>query len=177
MLSPEAALAGGGHSARALSVLLGALGVCVAALLWRQLAAVLPVGSVPSVAAREGLATAWLVPGAIVLLLMVLTQQAARFLSGKSAPALGRDGPFLVHNQAVITDTVEQMAIFGPCFMALAAGAPPAATAQVLALGGVFAAARLVFWLGALAAPLGRAATLAVTAATALAALWVWLVP
>ena len=116
MLSPEAALVHGGHWARALSALLGALGVCVAALLWRQLAAVLEVGSVPSMAVREGLAAAWLLPGAGMLLLMVLAQRVARFLSGKSGPGLGRDGPFLVHNQAVITDTVEQLMIFARVF-------------------------------------------------------------
>ena len=79
-------------------------------------------------------------------------------------------------NQRVIANTIEQMAVFVPALLALAAGAPAARMAPIVALALVFALARLAFWVGyhagtRLRAP-GMAATLAINVATLVAAAW-----
>jgi uncharacterized membrane protein YecN with MAPEG domain len=162
---------------RGLSLLLSACGMIAALLLWR---AVVPDfaadAGAASIAVRLGEAATSLLPAAAVLAAMVMVQMAARFIAGRTDPLAGTETPFLLRNQRVITNTVEQMAIFVPAQMALAAGTDGASMPQVLALGIVFAAARLVFWAGYLAAPIARApgmaATLAVNMAALLAAAW-----
>jgi uncharacterized membrane protein YecN with MAPEG domain len=93
-------------------------------------------------------------------------------------PLAGVDSRFLQVNQRALTNTVEQLAGFVPALIALAAAAPPAWMPGVVALGVVFAVARLVFWGGYLIGPLlrapGMAATFAVNVATFVTAVWVW---
>ena len=165
---------------RGLSLLLGACGAVLALLAWQGLMlAVPPDAADASMAVRLGKACAALLPGACVLGLMVLAQMAGRFASGAFDPLAGRDTRFLLVNQRAIDNTVEQLAIFAPALLALASGAEGRQVREVVALGGVFAGARLLFWGGYLVAPLGRApgmaATLATTLATLAAAVWHWL--
>ena len=82
-------------------------------------------------------------------------------------------------NQRAISNTVEQLAIFGPALLALAAGVRGGRMAQVVALGLVFALARLVFWLGYLRHPVPRAAgmapSFAISIVTLVSAVMVWM--
>ena len=94
-------------------------------------------------------------------------------------PVAGRDSRFLLVNQRVISNTLEQMVVFAPALLALAARMPPYKMPQVVALALLFALARLVFWIGyllgaRLRAP-GMAVTLAVNLVTLAAAVRVWI--
>jgi hypothetical protein len=161
------------------SLLLGACGVVAAWLLWRSLAVQIPVPpDGASTAGRLSLALAWLLPGAGLLWAMLVAQMAGRFILGRFDPLAGAEPRVLAVNQRVITNTVEQGAVFVPALLALAAGAPSALMPQVLALPAVFVVARCAFWAGYLVAPIGRAlgmaATLAVTTGALGGAVWVW---
>jgi uncharacterized MAPEG superfamily protein len=165
------------ESERSLSLLGGAAGVASAILLWRGLLAAIPPNpAATSLAIRIGIALTGLLPSAGVLLAMTAVQMAARFAAEKFDPMAGRDGFFLLRNQRVITNTVEQFSIFAPALLAFAAAAPSAWAGQITALAGTFAAARVVFWIGYIAGPLGRgpgmAATVTVNFATFAAAVW-----
>ena len=131
-----------------------------------------------SMAVRLGLGCAALLPGAMVLALMVLGQMALRLAAGIADPLAGRETRWLLVNQRVITNTVEQFTLFVPALLALSAGVTAARMGEVTALGVVFAAARLVFWIGYLIAPIGRAAGMAATLVATLSALgaaaWFW---
>lgn len=159
-------------------VLAPLIGLAVAYAAWRGLAALIaPVTG--DVADRIGLTCAALLPTVALLLAMIIVQMAARGATGAIDPTAGRDGRFLLINQRVISNTVEQMAAFVPGLLALAAGVGAARMGPVVALAMVFALARLAFWIGYLAgarrrAP-GMAATLAVNLTTLGAAAWVWL--
>lgn len=159
-------------------VLLPVAGVAVAILACWLVAAVAP-GAVAGVAPHLALALAALLPSVGLLAAMILVQMGVRGMTGAIDPLAGTDSVFLRTNQRVITNTVEQLAVFVPALLALAAGAPAAIMGPIVALAYVFALARLAFWIGYLAgtrlrAP-GMAATFAVNAATLLAAAWVWL--
>lgn len=165
---------------RSLSFLLGCCGAVLALLAWQGLAALMPSGTDgASMAVRLGQGSAALLPGAAVLAAMVAVQMGARFVLGVFDPLAGHETRFLRRNQRIISNTVEQMAIFAPSLLALAAGAPGERMAEVTALGFVFALARLAFWAGYLAAPVtrapGMAATIVTSIATLLAASWLWL--
>jgi len=165
---------------RGLSLLLGVCGAVAALLGWQWLVPHLPADPAgASMAIRLGQGCAALLPGAVVLALMILGQMALRFAGGITDPTAGRETRTLLVNQRAITNTVEQFAIFAPSLLALAAGVPAPRIAEVMALGVVFAIARLVFWLGYLIAPVGRAfgmaATLAATLGALAAAIWFWL--
>ncbi len=164
---------------RGLSVLLSAVGIVAALLLWRTLAAAIPADpGANSMAVRIGLAFGALMPAAAVLLAMTLTQAGLRFLTGAIDPTQGGDGRLLRVNQRCIANTVEQLLPFAVFLPAWAAGAPAAGVPGILALGGVFAVARLAFWLGYLAAPIlrapGMAASFAANAAACAATVLVW---
>jgi hypothetical protein len=153
--------------------------VVAAWLLWRSLALQMPAPpDGASTAGRLGLALAWLLPGAALLWAMLVVQMAGRFILGRFDPLSGVEPRFLAVNQRVITNTVEQGAVFAPALLALAAGAPGGLMPQVLALPAVFVVARCAFWAGYLVAPIGRAlgmaATLAVTTGALGGAVWVW---
>lgn len=165
---------------RALSLLLGVCGAVAAILAWQALVPMVrtdPSGS--SMAVRIGLAFAALLPACAVLALMLLAQMALRFAAAAIDPLAGRETRALLRNQRVIANTLEQFAVFAPSLLALAAGTTAARMAEVTAAGAVFAGARLLFWLGYLLAPVGRAfgmaGTLVVTLGTLAAAIWVWL--
>jgi hypothetical protein len=166
---------------RGLSLLLGIAGAIAGLLAWRVLSAMLPSDpAAASMAVRLGLVAASLLPAAAVLAAMILAQMAARFWQGIFDPTAGKDDRFLRINQRVLSNSVEQLAIFVPAMLALAAGAPAARMGQVLALALVFALARLAFWAGYLAAPLLRAPGMAASICVNLVALgWavvVWVV-
>jgi uncharacterized membrane protein YecN with MAPEG domain len=133
----------------------------------------------PGLAQRLAVALAALLPAVALLLAMILAQMARRFLTRTVDPLAGEDDRFLRTNQRVITNTVEQLAVFAPALLALAAGRPGAAMASVVALALVFALARLVFWAGYLLGPpqraAGMAATMGVTIATVLTAIGTWI--
>jgi len=165
---------------RALSLLLGVCGAVASILAWYGLVPLFrpnPAGS--SMAIRLGLACAALLPGVAVLALMLLAQMALRSVAGAIDPLAGQETRLLLVNQRAIGNTLEQFAVFAPSLLAFAAGATAARTAEVMAAGAVFAGARALFWLGYLAAPVGRAfgmaATLVVTLGTLAAAIRVWL--
>jgi uncharacterized membrane protein YecN with MAPEG domain len=151
-------------------------------LVWRLLLGLMPPddGSA-NIALRLARALEALLPAGFVLAGMIAAQMAARFAGGVFDPQAGRESRFLRVNQRVISNTVEQMAVFVPALLGLAAAAPQGAMPGVLALGGSFAFARLVFWGGYLASPLARApgmaATALVTMSTLVAAAWFWWSP
>jgi uncharacterized membrane protein YecN with MAPEG domain len=132
-----------------------------------------------SMAMRLGHGLTALLPAAFVLFAMTLVQMLARAATGRVDPTRGADPAFLVVNQRCISNMIEQFAVFVPALLALAAGVGGRLMPAVVALGLVFAAARLVFWLGYLVAPLARApgmvATVCCNAAALLAAAWFWL--
>jgi len=167
-------------SSRGLSVLLSVAGVVAAVLGWRALVGmVAPDPTWSSMAVRLGAAALALLPAALLLWLMVVAQMLARFVSAAFDPLSGADGYFLRLNQRVIANTVEQFLCFLPALLALAAGTSAARMPEVIALALVFAAARLVFWLGYLGGPVlrapGMAATFAAVTAALAGAAWVWL--
>jgi len=159
-------------------IVLPLAGVAVAILVWLLLALLAPEAHA-GVAPHLALALAALLPAVVVLLAMIVAQSGMRALTGALDPLAGTDGAFLRTNQRVITNTIEQLAVFVPALLALAAGAPAARMAPIVALAWVFALARVAFWIGYLAgvrlrSP-GMAATVAVNVATLVAAIWVWL--
>jgi uncharacterized membrane protein YecN with MAPEG domain len=161
-------------------ILLPLIGVAMAGVIWWLLAAVLAPVSLAGVAPHLAVALTSLLPSVALLAAMILAQMAVRAMSGAIDPLAGRDNAFLRTNQRVITNTVEQLAVFVPALLALAAGVPASPMGPVVALAFVFALARLAFWIGYLSdvrlrAP-GMAATFAVNVATLLVAAWVWLV-
>ncbi len=164
---------------RAASALLSVLGVLAALALWQGFSALLA----PTIAAtpgdRIGLASAALLPAGVVLAAMVVAQMAGRAITGSIDPTAGQDNHFLQVNQRVISNTVEQLAILGPALAALATRVPPEQIGRVMALGLVFAVARLVFWAGYLWHPVLRAVGMApsfgVSAVSLVAAIMVWL--
>jgi uncharacterized membrane protein YecN with MAPEG domain len=153
-------------------------GIVVAVLAWLLLSAVAPEAHA-GVAPHIALALAALLPSIALLTAMILTQSSVRAMTGAIDPLAGTDSAFLRTNQRVITNTIEQLAVFVPALLALAAGAPAARMAPVVALAFVFALARLAFWIGYLAgarlrAP-GMASSFLVNVVTLVAAAWVWL--
>ncbi|MBN8904128.1 MAG: hypothetical protein BGO51_09720 [Rhodospirillales bacterium 69-11] len=161
------------------SVLLATIGLIGALLAWRLLTAVLVPAPTGTPYQRLAFGLAALLPAAAVLAAMILAQMGARFSAVVIDPTAGRDTRFLVVNQRVISNTVEQLAVFIPAMLAFAARSLPADIPGLLALGIVFALGRLAFWAGYLRAPLFRAPGMAATAGANLAALvgaiWVWL--
>lgn len=162
------------------SALLSTIGLIAALLAWRLLAAAIAPGAAGTEAQRMGLGLAALLPAAVVLTAMILAQMVTRGAVQVLDPCAGQETRFLLVNQRVISNTLEQLAVFAPALLALAARSDPADMPAVLALGGTFALARLAFWGGYLRAPLfrapGMAATFGITMATLIGALWVWLV-
>jgi len=164
---------------RALSISLSLGGILVIGVLWWLLAKAIPVPrEAGSTAGRLAVGLSALLPAAAVPFAMILVQTVARFFGGSMDPLSGRDSQFLQVNQRVISNTVEQFAVFAPAFLALCAAAPTDGVPAALALSPAWAAARLVFWFGYLAHPLARAPGMAATVVAVLAALggaaWVW---
>jgi uncharacterized MAPEG superfamily protein len=156
-------------------VLVPLAGLVVAYGAWRGLAGLVAPAEADA-AQRMAVACVALLPSAGLLLAMIAAQMLVRAATGAIDPVAGRDGRFLLTNQRVISNSVEQLAAFVP---ALAAGVRAGKMGQVVALALVFALARLAFWVGYLAGPRlrapGMAATLAVNVVTLVAAARVWL--
>lgn len=154
------------------------VGVVVAIAAWQLLAMFIPVTVVAARPERLGLACAALLPVACVLALIIIVQVGLRARAGAIDPLAGLDDRLLQVNQRALTNTVEQMAIFVPALLALAAGSSPARMPFVVAGGLMFGAARLVFWAGYLLGPLwrapGMAASFAINITILVSALWVW---
>ena len=152
--------------ARLTSLSLASFGLVGGLLLWwwgaREIA--VPEGA-SSMAVRLGLAAAALLPAAALLLAMTAASFTARFATATFDPLAGRDSRFLVLNQRVITNSLEQLAVFAPALLAWAAGGGAGAMPGVLAAGFVFGLARAAFWLGYLINPFGRAPGMAATIA------------
>jgi uncharacterized MAPEG superfamily protein len=153
-------------------------GLAVAYGAWRGLAGLIvpPAGDE---AHRIAIACVALLPSTGLLLAMIVVQMLGRAVTGAIDPVAGRDSRFLLTNQRVISNSAEQLVVFAPALLALAAGVRAGQMGQVVALALVFALARLAFWIGYLVgtrlrAP-GMAATLAVNVVTLLAAARVWL--
>lgn len=159
---------------RLASVLLSALGAALAAIETVLLSRLFADAALSSLAA--GFAA--LLPGAVVLAAMVLTQMGLRFVSGATNPVSVEDPRALTLGQRVLTNTVEQTLIFAPAVLALAV-LEAASAGTLLALGLVFALSRLLFWAGYAIHPLGRAPGMGATALVVLGtlawALWAWL--
>jgi uncharacterized MAPEG superfamily protein len=159
-------------------ILLGLAGIVAAVLLLWLLAAVAPEAHA-GVAPHLALALAALLPSVAVLMAMIIAQSGVRGMTGAIDPLTGADSAFLRTNQRAIANTIEQLAMFVPALLALAAGAPAARMAPVVALAYVFALARLAFWIGYLAGPRlrapGMAATFLINVVTVVAAASVWL--
>jgi hypothetical protein len=150
------------------------------ALFWNGLRSVIRLNAVlmAEPGGRVGLAAAALLPACVVLALMIGTQMMLRRAASAYDPLAGQDTYPLRLTQRVIANTVEQLALFAPALIALAAGAGPAAMPGIVSAGVVWAGARLMFWAGYARSPLMRAPGMAVTfvigCATILAACWVW---
>lgn len=155
--------------ARLLSVGGSGIGLGVAAALFVALDWLLPPIAAATTAERVGAAALALLPGVAVLVLMIGVQILTRFATGTFDPTAGSDGPALVRNQRAITNTVEQLAVFAPAMLALAAAGAP--MRGVAALGIVFAVARAAFWIGYAVHPLARSPGMAATGACSLGAL------
>ncbi len=157
---------------RLVSASLALIGLAAAALMWWLLGGAItePRGA-SSMAVRLGHAFASLLPAVLVLAAMIGAQMLMRFASAAFDPLSGRESRLLLVNQRVITNTVEQLAVFAPSLLAWAAGAEARAMPWVISLGIVFGAARLAFWIGYLIDPLARAFGMAPTAVASLIAL------
>lgn len=152
------------------------------ALVWNGLRSVIRLDGVliAQAGGRASVAAAALLPGCAVLALMIGWQMAMRRRHGAYDPVAGQDPYPIRLNQRVIANTVEQLALFAPALLALAAGAAPQSMPGIVSAGIVWAVARLIFWVGYARSPVLRApgmlATFAIGCATVLAACWTWLV-
>ncbi len=166
---------------RGLSLLLSACGLAAAVLGWRLTMGLVPPAdpATSSMAVRLGMAVAFLLPASLLLAATIAVQMAARFVAGAFDPTRDADTAFLRRNQRVISNSVEQLCVFAPALLALAAGAGRPEMPAVEALAIVFAAARLVFWAGYLVAPMARApgmaASFGANLSALLAGIWMWL--
>jgi uncharacterized membrane protein YecN with MAPEG domain len=163
------------------SALLSTIGLIAALIGWRTIMSSFTPQAAETEAQRLGLGFASLLPAVSVLALMVLAQILGRAATPQALdPTACQESRFLLVNQRVIANTVEQMTMFAPALLAFAARAEPGQMGSITALGFVFAMARLVFWAGYLRAPLfrapGMAATAGCTVAALVTAIWVWLV-
>lgn len=156
---------------RLASLALSALGLAGAGLLWWWLAATAPPVARIDTAGRLALAAASLLPGVAVLAAMIIAQIGIRFVTGAFDPTRGEESRALRVNQRAITNTVEQLAVFAPSLVALTAAVDETRLAAALALGAVFATARLAFWVGYALHPVARAPGMAASGACGLAAL------
>lgn len=155
--------------ARLLSVGGSGIGLGGAAALFVALDWLLPPIVAATTGDRLGVATVALLPGAGVLAVMIGVQMLLRFATGTFDPTRGSDGPALIRLQRTITNTVEQLTLFAPAMLALAASGAP--MRGVAALGIVFAVARVAFWIGYAIDPLARAPGMAATGACSVGAL------
>ncbi|SDG18745.1 MAPEG family protein [Limimonas halophila] len=117
-------------------------------------------------------AVAWalLVPASLVFL-FVLATMAARMHTRTFDPTAGREPRAVQVTGRVLTNTLEQSAIFVPATVVIALNTGPALRDLVPALAITFLAARLAFWIGYLIAPQARAPGMGATLAVNVVAL------
>ena len=115
--------------------------------------------SPPSAFAAALPALAW---PALVVLAMTFAVMGCRFVQDVFDPIHDPETAAIHLSQRVLANSVEQMAIFVPAYLAFAASGGAAAAPR---LAGLFALARLVFWAGYLSAPLRRSPGMAMTLA------------
>lgn len=122
-------------------------------------------GSVPAAEAPGRLAgAAALLPWpAALLLVMVLATSFSRLATGAFDPLRDPEGRALRITGRVLTNTVEQTAIFVPALLAASVLAEAEHLPALPVATGLFVAGRLLFWAGYLAGPLNRAAGMVVT--------------
>ncbi len=147
---------------RRAALLLGTCGMAAVWLLWRRLAAEIPLPPEgASLSVRLGLACAFLLPPAGLLWAMLLVRMAARFAGRASLEEATRP---------VVADSATHLLVFAVALLALAAQLDAARMPAALALAAVFMVGRIAFWAGALVLPVGgafgTAVTLAATAGT-----------
>lgn len=110
--------------------------------------------------ARAAALLAW---PALLVLAMIVAVALARFATGAFDPLKDAEGRFQRVTQRVLTNTVEQVAVFGPALLAasvlMEAGRLPALSVAA----GLFVAGRLLFWAGYLLDPLHRSIGMVVT--------------
>lgn len=141
------------------TVILGSLGA--AAIGWGLfflLRALLPAPGGPS------MAMVWLLLApAVVIFVLVAAVGNARFLGEGIDPLQGKDPRFVTVTNRALGNTVEQTLIFVLVGTALVQLLPVEKLVAIPALAVMFAAARVVFWLGYLAQPVLRAPGMSLT--------------
>lgn len=98
-----------------------------------------------------------------LLLLQVGAVAAARLFTGAFDPLHDIGGRAQRIGQRVLSNTVEQTAIFVPALLGAAVLAGPGQLPLLVLASGLFVAARLLFWAGYLIDPMYRAASMAAT--------------
>jgi len=103
---------------------------------------------------------------ALVLLLMVFGVMVARARSVALNPIDDAESRGIRVAQRVLSNSVEQTAVFVPALLALAATIPLPSLSMLAVLTLVFVAGRLLFWAGYLIHPYARAPGMAATLTT-----------
>ncbi len=117
-----------------------------------------------SPADRLAYAATWMLPVAILLLLMTFAVGLARGCGPAIDPTANAESRALDISRRVLTNTVEQSLIFALGAFAMAAVTPAGQLGLLGALTLLFVVARVAFWIGYLANPLYRHAGFALTA-------------
>jgi uncharacterized MAPEG superfamily protein len=112
---------------------------------------------------RLAYAAAWMLPIAILLLVMTLATGLGRFFGGGSDPTLNADSRYVDICRRSVTNTLEQSLIFALAALAMAAVTPAGQLGLLGSLVILFVLARLVFWFGYLRHPLYREAGMVLT--------------
>lgn len=99
---------------------------------------------------------------ALVVLAMAFAVMGCRFVQDVFDPLRDPETAAIRLSQRVLANSVEQMAIFVPAYLAFTASGGAAAAPRI---AGLFALARLVFWAGYLSAPLRRSPGMAMSVA------------
>ena len=154
-----------------------ATGVASMALAMWLLPGVLPApADVASLDGRLAYALRWCAFAALPLFFLVVAIGNARALGAAIDPTLGREDKAMLINGRVADNSLEQFTLFFAGARALAAGLPPGSMRVIGAAAIVFAAARILFWIGYRIDPLyrafGFAATFYLNLGLLLAAFW-----
>lgn len=112
---------------------------------------------------RLAYAAAWMLPIAILLLVMTLATGLGRFFGGGADPTLNADSRYVDISRRSVTNTLEQSLIFALAALAMAAVTPAGQLGLLGSLVILFVIARLLFWFGYLRHPLYREAGMVLT--------------
>lgn len=97
---------------------------------------------------RLGYVAQWLLPIALLIMLMVFFIAIARNFSPAMDPTLNVEPRYIDVSRRALTNTIEQSLIFALLAFAVAAAAPAGQLGVFAALVVMFVASRLVFWGG-----------------------------